>query len=70
MKYIISFFLVFGFLQDSFTGQEQRQSHRIQVGYRKGAASAQTNLLVNVQHTEGTAGEYTYGCYKNCRKLN
>ena len=50
---------MFGFLQDSFTGQEQGQSHRVQVGYRKGAASAQTNLRVIVQHKAGTAGEYT-----------
>ena len=50
-------FLVFGFLNDSFTGVEQGQSHSVQVGYRKGADSAQANLVLNVRHTEGTASE-------------
>ena len=50
-------FIVFGFLQDSFTGVEQVEDHVVQVGYQKGADIAQRNLLFSVRSTEGTAGE-------------
>ena len=50
--------LVFGFLQDTFTGVEQPQRHLVQVGYQKGANIIRQNFQFNVGHTAGTAREY------------
>ena len=48
---------MFGFINDSFTGKEQGEGHRVQVGYRKGADIGQKNLRFSVWDTAGTACE-------------
>ena len=51
---IIMMLLVFGFLQDSFTGMERRLGHTVPVGYRKGTGE---DIDFDVLDTEGTASE-------------
>ncbi len=51
---------MFGFLQDSFVGTEQGPGYMVEVGYQKGADVAQTNLVLDVVSTPGTASEQIY----------
>ena len=51
--------IVFGFVQDSFTGVEQGLGHMVQAGYQKGAEQAVQNLIFDVVDTPGTASEFT-----------
>ena len=49
---------VVGFFNTSFSGVEQGPGHNLPVGYKKGAAVANQNLVFNVRSTPGTASEF------------
>ena len=53
-------YIVFGFLQDSFSGIEQGPGHMVEVGYQKGAEQAGVNLILNVMSIPGTASEQMF----------
>ena len=40
--------LVFGWLQDSYTGRERELAHTVKAGYLKGAQVASVNISMNV----------------------
>ena len=48
---------VFGFFQDSFAGAEQQSGYSVPIGYQKGAALAEKNLVLKVEDSPGTASE-------------
>ena len=52
--------LVFGFLQDSYSGIEQGPAHMVEVGYQKGAEQVGASLILNVVSVPGTASEQIY----------
>ena len=49
---------VVGFIDASFSGVEQGPGHNVLVGYKKGAAVANQNLVFDVISTPGTASEF------------
>lgn len=52
--------IVFGFLQDSYSGIEQEPAHMVEVGYQKGAEQVGASLILNVVSVPGTASEQIY----------
>ena len=55
-------YLVFGWFEDSFAGNEQEPAHVLQVGYVKGREAAARNLAFNISDIPGTASIYVNLC--------
>ena len=49
---------VVGFINSSFSGQEQGPGHLVPVGYLKGGTIAGQNLVFDVTDSPGTASEF------------
>lgn len=50
--------IVFGFSPANFIGVEQKNPHKIQVGYLSGRPSGNVALLFDVELSNDTAGNY------------
>lgn len=54
-KHILSWFTVFGWLQDNYEGPEMESAQTVQAGYLKGAEIAGVDIPLNVEMRLSTA---------------
>ena len=60
MSLVVLLIIVFGFFQGEFIGVEG-WNHVVKVGFQKGAAEVDHNLVFYINDTAGTASESIHG---------
>ena len=54
---MITYLIVFGWIQDSFNGMERESAYSLLAGYLKGGEQANVPIIFNVNSKLGTASE-------------